>query len=204
MNSFIVWVGGKSRLAGTIVKMFPPHRTYVEVFGGAGWVLFKKEPSKCEVYNDRYDDLVNLFRVVKYSPAEFTETLNLILFSRKTYYEFSGRLKGRDWHNEMERSAAFYITLKQSFGGQPGHGWGLSRARGAKTLIDYDLIQAVAKRLERVYIENRDFEAIIKLYDSPETLFYLDPPYWSTEALYRVKFTTDDHNRSISLETDKG
>ncbi len=54
MRSFIGWVGGKSRLAGDIVKLFPKHKTYVEVFGGAGWVLFKKSPesSQVEVYND--------------------------------------------------------------------------------------------------------------------------------------------------------
>ena len=52
MKSFLSWVGGKSRLAPVIVKQFPEHRTYVEVFGGAAWVLFRKELSHVEVYND--------------------------------------------------------------------------------------------------------------------------------------------------------
>ena len=60
MKSFLSWVGGKSRLAPMIVKQFPEHRTYVEVFGGAAWVLFRKEPSHVEVYNDIDGDLVNL------------------------------------------------------------------------------------------------------------------------------------------------
>lgn len=44
-HSFSGWLGGKSQLARTIIDMLPEHKTYVEVFGGAGWVLFKKTPS---------------------------------------------------------------------------------------------------------------------------------------------------------------
>ncbi|STQ86207.1 hypothetical protein LS73_000145 [Helicobacter muridarum] len=36
------WVGGKSRLAKDIVELMPPHRLYVEVFGGALSVLYAK------------------------------------------------------------------------------------------------------------------------------------------------------------------
>ena len=42
MNSFIAWIGGKKLLRKEIVKRFPEEgfTRYVEVFGGAGWVLF--------------------------------------------------------------------------------------------------------------------------------------------------------------------
>ena len=45
MNSFIAWIGGKKLLRKEIVKRFPEEgfTRYVEVFGGAGWVLFEKE-----------------------------------------------------------------------------------------------------------------------------------------------------------------
>jgi DNA adenine methylase len=41
----IPYIGGKSAIAKWIIENFPkdyPRLTYVEVFGGAGWVLFKK------------------------------------------------------------------------------------------------------------------------------------------------------------------
>ena len=65
MDAPICWKGGKSYLRHKIVKKLPGHTCYVEVFGGAGWVLFAKGPSKVEVYNDIDGELVNFFRVVK-------------------------------------------------------------------------------------------------------------------------------------------
>ena len=63
MNSFISWIGGKKLLRNEIVKRFPEtFGRYVEVFGGAGWVLFFKDKhAEMEVYNDADGDLVNLF-----------------------------------------------------------------------------------------------------------------------------------------------
>lgn len=69
MNSFIAWIGGKKLLRKEIVKRFPEEgfTRYVEVFGGAGWVLFEKEQGKeLEVFNDRDSNLINLYRCIKY------------------------------------------------------------------------------------------------------------------------------------------
>ncbi len=57
------------------------------------------------------------------------------------------------------------------------------------------MIRALSDRMANVVIENQDFEALICHYDRPETLFYADPPYISTEDMYDVEFTMDDHVR---------
>lgn len=197
MRSFIGWVGGKSRLAGDIVKLFPAHKTYVEVFGGAGWVLFKKpqESSKVEVYNDINGDLVNLFRVVKHRPAELVEALNLVLYSRETYYRF---LKEIDVHvdDEVQRAARFFYLVKNSFGSNPVSGWGYGKARKAGTIVDFSFLKEIQERLKSVYIDNRSFEKVISAFDSKDTLFYLDPPYWiDGEKFYKHEFSQEDHER---------
>jgi len=52
----------------------------------------------------------------------------------------------------------------------------------------------VADRLREVYIDNRSFEKVIQAYDSPETLFYLDPPYWiNGQKFYTYEFSPADH-----------
>ena len=53
----------------------------------------------------------------------------------------------------------------------------------------------VSKRLNGVVIEHKDFEDLIKVYDRPGALFYCDPPYHTTEDMYVVVFTEDDHRR---------
>ncbi len=63
MRSFLPYFGGKSRLVSTITPLLPPHHCYVEVFGGAGWLLFGKEESPVEILNDISKDLVTLYRV---------------------------------------------------------------------------------------------------------------------------------------------
>lgn len=69
MNSFISWIGGKKLLRKKILEQFPAeYDRYIEVFGGAGWVLFGKEQKGMEVYNDINGELVNLYRCVKYHP----------------------------------------------------------------------------------------------------------------------------------------
>lgn len=56
------FVGSKHNIARWIVSHFPPHRTYVEPFGGCATCFFYKPPSQGEVYNDIQGYLVNLFR----------------------------------------------------------------------------------------------------------------------------------------------
>ena len=53
-----------------------------------------------------------------------------------------------------------------------------------------------ARRLQKVVIENRDFEKLIRQYDRPVSFFYCDPPYFATEDYYKdVGFTAKDHIR---------
>lgn len=68
MNSFISWIGGKNYLKKTITERIPQSISrYIEVFGGAAWVLFYKDKhANIEVYNDYNSDLTNLFKIVKH------------------------------------------------------------------------------------------------------------------------------------------
>ncbi|MCK5099014.1 MAG: DNA adenine methylase [Desulfobacteraceae bacterium] len=71
MNSPFAYIGGKSRLSKQIISTIPEHKVYCEVFSGAAWVFFRKEPSMVEVINDLDSDLITFYRVVQNHIEEF-------------------------------------------------------------------------------------------------------------------------------------
>lgn len=202
--------GGKWKLAPWIVSLFPPHRVYVEAFGGGASVLLRKPRSYGEVYNDRDDEIVNLFRVLRDSEtaARLRDALRLTPFSRS---EFRAAYERSDDPVEQARrgvvrafmgfgSASFTRDHRTGFrsnsnrsGTTPAHDW-----------AHYpDLLDAFTERLTGVVIENKHGPDVIAQHDGPGTLHYLDPPYpFSTRVLprgaasrfcYRHEMTDDDH-----------
>lgn len=190
MDSFISWIGGKKLLRKKILEQFPPqYSRYIEVFGGAGWVLFAEErKTDLEVYNDMDGSLVNLFRCVKYHPDALQKELEWILHSRELFCD--ARQEGRGL-TDIQRAARFFFLIKASFGADC-HSFG-ARKRDTKKAVGY--LQQVSVRLNQVVVEHMDFERLLKVYDRPDALFYLDPPYFHTENYYDVKFKTEDHIR---------
>lgn len=194
MNSFISWIGGKKALRKKIMEQFPERGTYnryVEVFGGAGWILFASEKhAKMEVYNDVNGNLVNLFRCTKYHPEALQKELEFILMSREQFFDAKEQIGYRGM-TDIQRAARFYVLIKESFGTDL-RSFGV-RSKNMDSAKEY--IIEVSKRLNSVVIENSDFERILKTYDKEDALFYLDPPYYKTEKYYPDRFMPEDHVR---------
>lgn len=183
-HSFSGWVGGKSQLARTIIDMMPEHKTYVEVFGGAGWVLFKKTASQVEVINDINDDLINLYRILKFHFDAFLAEFELQLFSRTTFNYMRQMEHGL---TDIQRAAKFYYLLRAAFACQLDGTFSYSRERKGMLKMGEELrqhLQSIHERLQYVVIENCSYAYMLKRMDHPDTLFYLDPPYWDCEKMY--------------------
>lgn len=203
MNKLFAYPGGKWPIRHTVVSCFPKHSTYVDVFGGAASILITKEQSDGEVFNDKNREIVNFFRVVKHRPAELAERARHWIHSRELFDNL------RDAHppeDELERAFRFWVLLADSFGsrcknyGMAKHGiHSVTRARTHLSLV--------AERLRDVHVECLDFANCIRLYDSPETFFYCDPPYRGTrggDSSYNL--LSDDEWRVLlsSLKEIKG
>jgi len=202
MNSFFGWIGGKKLLRKEITERFPESfGRYIEVFGGAGWVLFFKEKhANFEVYNDANSDLVNLFRCVKYHTPELLRELNYSLNSREFFIDFIEQYNVRGL-TDIQRAARFFMIIKTSYGSDT-RSFGCIK-KDINNAIQY--LSSIEKRLSKVVIENKDFESLIKVYDREDALFYLDPPYYGTEKYYQISFATDDHTRLCNkLKNIKG
>lgn len=185
-RSFSGWLGGKSQLARTIIEMMPEHKHYCEVFGGAGWVLFKKSASTLETINDVNGDLINLYRVFKYHPDALKKEFETQLISRE---EFE-RLKAENTKSltDIQRAARFYYLLRTCFGAkiaEPNYFSHVERKPHLKLGDELKSVLAnIHQRLQKVNIENRNFDVLISKMDRPDTLFYLDPPYYNCENYY--------------------
>ena len=194
MNSFMSWIGGKKALRDEIISRFPTdYKRYIEVFGGGGWVLFHKAPGNdFEVYNDRNPNLVNLYRCVRDHPDELIAELTYALNSRTDFDYIRKVMKTPTEIPDVKRAAYFYQLIRysyasglDSYASQPHSMWN-----------NFPLITNACARLQKVVIENKDFEKLIDQYDRPESFFYCDPPYFETEDYYEdVGFTKDDHIR---------
>jgi DNA adenine methylase len=191
MRSFLTYIGGKSRLARLVATRLPASRCYCEVFGGAAWVLFAREPSYVEVLNDANGRLVNLYRVVRDAPDELAEALELLPRSRALYREFRARGEPGD---PVAAAAIYYYLVKNAFSGQVGCGFSSSRMFPGKYSMRADF-KLWARRLNKVTVENLGYEDCLRRYDSANTAFYLDPPYVGTERYYGGDFGPADHER---------
>lgn len=195
-KSLLNWVGGKRLLRKKIEPLIPQDiKSYLEPFGGAGWVLFYKDKwADLEVYNDLDGRLVNLFRVVKYHPDALKEELKLLLGSREMFTQFMQNQGITD----IQRAARFLFVITRSFGGR-GQTFGtVKKSSGGASKSQFNIsikIDSIHKRLDKVLIENRSFEKFITQYDHDKAFFYCDPPYTSGCGYETTSTEAFDHEK---------
>ncbi len=212
LRSPIVWFGGKSGMVSKLLPLLPPEKTikiYVEVFGGGANLLFAREPSGIEIYNDLDSGLVNFFRVMR-DPKKFGKFYHYAINTPYSREEF---LYCRDsWINckdEALKAYHWYVKNRMSFAGL-GRSWGrtvTSSTRGmaeapASWMSILEMLPLIHKRLMRVQIEQKDFRNIIADYDTADTFFYCDPPYVPAtrrDGKYEHEMTIEDHEDLIGM-----
>lgn len=180
------WYGGKFSHLDWLLPLLPDCHHYCEPFAGSGAVLLNREPSPVETFNDLDGEVVNFFRVLREDKQRLIEGIGLTPFARE---EFAIACEVSPDLPPLERARRFYVRARQVRTGlaqtatigrwanckntsRAGMSGVISRWLGA-----VEDLPAVAERLLRVQIENRPAIDVIRLYDSPGTLFYCDPPY---------------------------
>lgn len=187
----INWVGGKRLLRKYLEPLVPEDIvSYLEVFGGGAWLLLYKDKwAGLEVYNDLDSRLTNLFRVVKYHSYELSREMRFMLGSRELFEEYLYQ----EGLTDIQRAARFMYVITRSFGGRGESFGSVRKTSGGACKSHHNLMQRayeIHNRLDKVLIENRDFEQFIRQYDHEGAFFYCDPPY-SCGAGYAVTSTKD-------------
>lgn len=178
------WHGGKWRLAPWVISHFPPHRIYVEPYGGAASVLLRKQPVGAEVYNDLDNRIVNLFRVLR-DPAKAADLMLRVEMTPFARAEF-------DWSygTPVDDVDDAHRMIVLSFMGHGSDSVTRSCRTGFRAKMTdsralpsqawatwHESIPQFVRRLKGVVVEQCDAIALMRRMDRRETLFYIDPPY---------------------------
>lgn len=183
----LIFFGGKSRLVPSLLPLIPPHTRYVEVCCGGLALLIAKKPSKIEVANDMNHILMQFWRLLRDpgTSERLRQALQYTPYSREEYKHCAST-----WRDEslpdVERVRRWYVATQQSFTREETRDSGWRMPYGSQSehraevniwVNKVDRLDAVAHRLRRVALENRDCLEVMRDYDAPDTLFYVDPPY---------------------------
>lgn len=182
------YLGGKRLLSKRLVEIIAstPHRSYAEPFVGMGGVFFRRavRPKK-EVINDINRDVVLLFRWLQRHYQQVLDALRWQICSRAEFM----RLVDADVSKltELERVARFLYLQRTSYGGKVvGQAFGITRENPARFDLTklVPMLEDVHERLCGVDIECLPYQQFIATYDTADTLFFLDPPYFGNEREY--------------------
>ena len=215
------WYGGKFSHLDFILPNLPVDaRHFCDVYGGSAAVIINREPAPVETYNDLDSELVNFFQVLRDSNKsdDLIRAIGLTPFARE---ELVLACEPPNGAGSLERARRFFVRARQtrtglaqtSSEGRWAHCRLTSRAGMAgavsRWLGSVEGLSEIVQRLQRIQIENAPALEVIQRYDSPETLFYLDPPYVHDSrgdaAAYGLEMTDDDHRDLAELlHTIKG
>jgi len=200
MNSPLAYIGGKSKLSDTIIKMIPEHQAYCEAFCGAAWVFFRKDPSKYETINDLDSDLVCFYRVLQNHPEEFLRQFKWLLSSREWFEDWK-RQQAAGGLTDIQRAARYYYLQRHSFAGRVRartFGTGPMRRPRVNLLRMEEELSEVHLRIATVTIENLPWQEFVRRYDRPQTFFYLDPPYYKA-PYYEHNLELEDYKEMAEI-----
>jgi DNA adenine methylase len=206
------WYGGKFSHLDWLLPLLPPCHHYCEPFAGSAAVLLNRPPAPVETYNDLDGEVVHFFRVLRDEPDALARAIALTPFSRE---EFALACALDPSAGPVERARRIYVRARQVRSGLAQTAslgrWanckGTSRAGMSgvvsRWLGGVEMLPDIAARLLRVQIENRPAPDVIRLYDSPATLLYCDPPYVhetrGDPKAYHHEMTDDQHEQLAAL-----
>lgn len=180
MKTPISYYGGKQSMLKHILPLIPKHQVYVEPFFGGGAVFFGKEPIPAEIINDYNGMVVNFYEQIRVNFKGLQAKIHATPFSRDAYKKAMVIYEAPYLFDPITKAWAFWVGTIQGFSNQIGS-WRSSQPRVKESLLNYNKKQLIStdlkKRLELVQIENMDAVKLILSKDTPETFFYIDPPY---------------------------
>ncbi|GHV78204.1 restriction endonuclease subunit M [Spirochaetia bacterium] len=202
MRTPLSYYGGKQQLATRILGMIPEHQIYCEPFCGGAAIFFSKEPSKVEIINDTNGEIINFYEVLKRDFPALEREIEISLHSRKQHRQARVIYDNPDMFDRIKRAWAVWMLANGSYGCMLDGGFGYDRTGGtSKKLANKrsGFTADYAIRLQKVQIECCGALRIIHSRDTPETFFYLDPPYVGSDQGHYDGYTQMDFDAPLGI-----
>lgn len=198
------YVGGKYRTRKKIMALFPDqYDTYIEPFLGSGQIFLNigKRTGTQYIINDKNKDIYHMWKDFQSLSPEEVKHLRFSFISKEEFQELMAMASIK---NKLERLYRNMMLSFYSFSGNRKNYYNYlvyrKGDRGAMFLKNFPSLHAY---LHGVKILNQDYKAVIRKYDGPNTLMYLDPPYVEKERYY-TGLSIDPYEMAAFLRTVKG
>lgn len=180
----IPYLGEKSKFASFITPNIPENiSTYVEPFSGMFGIFFSLDFSKFRgvkfIYNDVNHLNYNLFYLLKNDPR-FIPILRGIKVDESRYKSALDNI-----HTECDNMTwgiDWLIVLTCSKPNEIGRNSFIGDSEFEIFKLKWKAYEPIVSNISEIH--QLDYSKIIEMYDSPETFFYLDPPYMGREKYY--------------------
>jgi len=210
MLNIAPYAGGRSYVLKHIFSVMPPHKVYIEVFGGLAPVLLNKPRSNVEIYNDIDDRLVNMLVQLRDHPEAFEEFIKGTPYSQGLHEQYLKLYFSPEFRriDKLRQALITYYLIATSFNGAVGNGMRISlavnEARRFKNRAKK--IKLIADRLKYVTFTCLDYREVFRRWGDRNVLMFLDPPYIDVQQYYVREWRIEDHielaQRIRKLECD--
>ena len=188
MRPPLTYWGGKQDMLKHILPLIPLHNCYIEPFCGGAAVFFAKAPAKINILNDKHDEVVNFYRVLK-SPLLrrrlFTK-INGTPYARLPFLQAMDTFLSPKSHSKVDRAWALFTACGQAFNKKldPSKSWSRSAQRdnatGWHNRTQLTQTQPLINLLNNTQIDNRDACHVIRA-AKENSFLYVDPPYLNAD-----------------------
>jgi DNA adenine methylase len=196
-------LGNKTRIAGDIIKHFPKHRTFIDMFFGAGGIFFNKPLAVYNFCNDIDDNVFNLYTVLQNQKDDLMNAIEIMPITESLM---------KFWNNNTEsdpiqKAVRFLMLSNFGYMGKPetmNYGQCCSTE---KNVIERK-VEETFRKVKNVRFMSVDFRKVLgKIIfrdDKHEHFIYADPPYINQTHTYQEGFTEADTIDLFQLLVNSG
>ena len=212
-SALFTYMGSKAVVADWIVPLMDiPHRAYIETHCGSAGILINKARVPWEMINDLDGEVINFYRQLRDNGERLAELIELTPDSRVEF-----ELSHEPCEDEMERARRFFVRQNQGFfmnkavvdmswnSGYPSYAkFGFSHSTAMNRWRQRtNNLWIFVERFRDVHIECVDALQVLERFDSENTLFYVDPPYYegsqrTEEDMYGHGGTSEQSHRDLA------